>query len=227
MALTYSVNLGALDRLKNDFALRTRRRVFEIFMRECAPTQNSRVADFGASGHREHPVHYFFEGLYPHRSNLTVIARASENARWFPEQFPELRFLEADLREIPLPDLYFDCGLCNAVIEHAGPRDQQLALVREVCRVCRHVMFTTPNKWFPVEIHTLLPMAHWLPDAAYRRVLRSVGLAYFADVENLNLLDARTFMGLFPPSRRNRLLHIGPPFVGTNLACVSNEERPD
>ena len=227
MALTYSVNLGILDQLKNDLSLRTRRRVFEIFMRECAPTQNSRVADFGASGHREHPVHYFFEELYPHRSNLMVIARASENATWFPEQFPGLRLLEADLREIPLPDLYFDCGICNAVIEHAGPRDQQLALVREVCRVCRCVMFITPNKWFPIEIHTMLPLAHWLPDATHRRVLRSVGLAYFADVENLNLLDARTFMGLFPASRRNRLLRIGPPFVGTNLACVSLKERAD
>jgi SAM-dependent methyltransferase len=225
MGLPYSVNLGILNRLKNMVSLRARRRIFEIFMRECAPTQSSRVADFGVSGHREHPVHYFFEELYPHRSNLTVIARASENATWFPDQFPGLRLIEADLRQIPLPDLYFDCGICNAVIEHAGPRDQQLALVREVCRVCRRVMFTTPNKWFPVEVHTLIPLAHWLPDATYRRVLRSAGLAYFADVENVNLLDARTFMSLFPTSRRNRLLRIGPRFVETNLACVSWEQR--
>ena len=225
MGLTYSVNLGILDRLKNDLSLRKRRSIFEIFMRECAPTPNSRVADFGASGHRGHPVHYFFEAMYPYRRNLTVIARASENATWFPEQFPELRFLEADLRAIPLPDLYFDCGLCNAVIEHAGPRDQQLTLVREVCRVCRCVMLTTPNKWFPVEIHTLLPLVHWLPDTTYRRILRSVGLAYFADVENLNLLDAHTFVSLFPASRRNRLLRIGPRFMETNLACISSEDR--
>lgn len=224
MGLPYTVNLGALNQVRNDVALRARRRVFEIFMRECAPTSSSRVADFGASGNRDHPVHYFFEEMYPYRRNLTVIARASENARWFPEQFPGLHFLEADLREIPLPDLYFDCGLCNAVIEHAGDRDQQIALVKEVCRVCRCVMFTTPNKRFPIELHTFLPVLHWLPDAVFRRILRQIGQRYFSEVQNLNLLDARTFKNLFPTSRRNRMLSIGTPLFPTNLICISSRD---
>ncbi|HWO06805.1 MAG TPA: class I SAM-dependent methyltransferase, partial [Methylomirabilota bacterium] len=150
MALRYATELGAFDRIKNDLAFQVRRRIFERFMRECAPGPEARVADFGVSGHRDHPVHYFFETLYPHRDRLTVIGRAAEDAGWFPEAFPGLRFLEADLREIPLPDRYFDYGICNAVVEHAGSRAQQIALVSEVCRVCRCVLFTTPNKRFPV-----------------------------------------------------------------------------
>ncbi len=163
MALKYSTELGTLDRMKNDLAFRVRRRIFETFMRECAPGPDSRVADFGVSGHRDHPVHYFFETLYPHRSRLTVIGREAEEAGWFAEEFPGLTFLEADLRSIPLPTGYFDYGICNAVVEHGGPRDQQRALVAEVCRVSRCVLFTTPNKRFPVELHTFLPLIHWLP----------------------------------------------------------------
>lgn len=221
MPLTYSVDLGIFDRLKNDLALRTRRIIFDVFMRECTPTQDSLVADFGVSGHRSHPVHYFFEEMYPYRRNLTVLARACEGAEWYPEQFPGLHFLETDLRTIPLPDLYFDCGICNAVAEHAGPREQQMALVREVCRVCRCVMFVTPNKWLPIEPHTCLPLLHWLPEATYRAVLRKIGLSYFADVENLNLLDANAFHSLFPPSRRTRILCVGLPLLATNLVCIS------
>lgn len=227
MPPTYSVNLGIFDRLKNDLFLQTRRVIFEIFMRECAPTPASRVADFGVSGHRSHPVHSFFEHMFPYRSNLTAIARASEGAGWLSDQFPGLHFLEADLREIPLPDLYFDCGICNAVVEHAGPREQQKALVREICRVCGCVMFTTPNKWFPIELHTFLPMLHWLPDRSYRRVLRRIGLGHFADVENLNSLDIHGFRSLFPPSRRNRMLGVGPPLLPTNLICVSRRSKQD
>ena len=59
-----------------------------------------------------------------------------------------MSFLEADLRSIPLPDGYFYSGLCNAVVEHGGTREQQRALVGEVCRVSRCVMFTTPNRVF-------------------------------------------------------------------------------
>jgi hypothetical protein len=221
MALTYSVNLGALNRVRNDLSLKTRRRIFDFFMRECAPGPDSLVADFGVSGHQDHPVHYFFETLYPYRNNLTVIARASEHASWFPDRFPGVQLLEADLREIPLPDLHFDSGICNAVIEHAGDRAQQRALVQEVCRVCRCVLFTTPNKAFPIELHTFLPVLHWLPDRTYRRVLKRIGLSYFADVNNLNLLDAKTLLSLFPPSRRTAVSQLGSPLLPTNILCVS------
>jgi Methyltransferase domain len=139
-----------------------------------------------------------------------------------------VRFLEADLRSIPLPDGYFHSGLCNAVVEHAGTREQQAALVREVCRVCRHVMFTTPNRRFPVELHTFLPFLHWLPDAQYRAALRLLGLSYFAEVGNLNLLDAPSLLGLFPADRGNRLIKEGiplVPFVPSNLVCTSIATR--
>ena len=221
MALKYSTELGALERLKNDLAFRVRRRIFDAFMRECAPGSDARVADFGVSGHRDHPVHTFFESLYPHRERLTVIGRASEEAAWFAEEFPGLTYLEADLRSIPLPDGYFDGGICNAVVEHGGTREQQRALVAEVCRVSRCVLFTTPNKRFPVELHTFLPVLHWLPDRTYRAALRRLGHAYFAEVDNLNLLDAPAFLSLFPRDRHNRLFALGMPLLPSNLACVS------
>jgi hypothetical protein len=192
-------------------------------MQECAPRADARVADFGVSGHRDHSAHYFFESLYPYRDQLTAIGQAAEDARWFSGKFPGLVFIEADLRKIPLPDRHFDYGICNAVVEHAGTRDQQAALVQEVCRVCRCVMFTTPNKRFPAELHTFLPFLHWLPDPTYRAVLRSLGFGYFAEVRNLNLLDAASFLALFPPGRRNRLLKTGLPLLPTNLVCISSD----
>jgi len=222
--LDYTTNLGFLERYKNDLAFKVRSKVFELFMHECSPRPDSPVADFGVSGHRSHRVHYFFEELYPYRESLTAIGRASEEAGWLPEQFPGMHYLEADLRSIPLPDRHFEYGICNAVVEHAGPREQQIALVREVCRVCRCVMFTTPNKRFPIEVHTFLPLVHWLPEPAYRAVLRGIGFGYFADIENLNLLDEAAFRGLFPRSRRNRMFRMGLPLLTTNLICISSEE---
>jgi hypothetical protein len=223
MPIIYSANLGILNQFKDDFAFSIRKRIFNLFMQYCAPRPDSRVADFGVSGHSSHPTHYFFEELYPYRKHLTTVARASEQAAWLADRFPGIHFLEADLRDIPVPDHYFECGLCNAVVEHAGPREQQAALVREVCRVCRCVMFTTPNNRLLVEPHTFLPLLHWLPDRAYRSLLRLIGFGYFADVEILNLLDAKEFLALFPTSRRNRMLRIGLPMVATNLVCISSE----
>jgi SAM-dependent methyltransferase len=221
MPLKYSTDLGAFDRLKNDLAFSVRRKIFDAFMRECHPGPDDRVADFGVSGNRDHPVHYFFETLYPYTNRLTAIGRAAEDARWYPQQFPGLQFIEADLRQIPVPDNFFAAGICNAVVEHAGTREQQAALVREVCRVCRRVLFTTPNKAFPVELHTFLPLIHWLPDPTWRATLRALGQRTFAEVEELNPLGAADFLALFPRDRDTRLLRMGLPIVPTNLACVS------
>jgi SAM-dependent methyltransferase len=221
MPLDYTANLGVLDRLKNDLAMRVRRGMFQRFWQEMRPTPAMRVADFGVSGHREHPAHFFFESLYPWTDRLTAIGREAENADWMPEQFPGLTFLEADLRSIPRPDNYFDIGICNAVVEHAGDHDQQLALVHEVCRVSKKVMFTTPNKRFPVEVHTFVPLAHWLPDPQFRTVLRRLGYHDLARMDQLNPLDAETFMSLFPKNRETYLVSGCPSILRTNLICVS------
>ena len=221
MPIIYTASLGALDRLRNHLAIRVRRGMFQTFWETMRPTPAMRVADFGVSGHRDHPAHFFFESLYPWKDRLTVIGRAAENAEWMPDQFPGLTFLEADLREIPCPDNHFDIGICNAVVEHAGPYDRQAALVDEVCRVSKKVMFTTPNKRFPVEVHTLVPLAHWLPDPRFRAVLRRLGHHHLARIDQLNPLDAETFLSLFPPDRDTRLVTGGPSILRTNLICVS------
>jgi SAM-dependent methyltransferase len=221
MPIDYSTALGPLDRLKNDLALTARRRIFDAFMRECRPKPGESVADFGVSGHREHPVHYFFEAFYPYKDRVTAIGQAAEDAHWFPEQFPGLTFLEADLRHIPVPDNFFDAGICNAVVEHAGDRDAQRRLVAEVCRVARRVLFTTPNKQFPLELHTFLPLLHWLPEPTWRKLLRQLGYGSFAPVETLNPLDTRALLSLFPSARRTRLVNTGPSILQSNLLVVS------
>jgi hypothetical protein len=78
-------------------------------------------------------------------------------------------------------------------LEHVGPTNKQISFLRELWRVARRGIFvTTPNRWFPIEFHILLPVAHWLPHPLFRRILIGVGKEFFASAENLNLLSRRT-----------------------------------
>ena len=54
----------------------------------------------------------------------------------------------------------------------------------------------TPNRWFPVEPHALLPLVHWLPRRLGRR-LWDLGVSTDPFDETL-LLDARELQELFP-----------------------------
>jgi len=53
------------------------------------------------------------------------------------------------------------------------------------------VFLTTPNRWYPIEFHTALPIVHWLPRKVFRRILVMIGKEFFASEQNLNLLSAR------------------------------------
>ncbi|HEY9722408.1 MAG TPA: class I SAM-dependent methyltransferase, partial [Oscillatoriaceae cyanobacterium] len=90
-------------------------------------------------------------------------------------------------------------------------RDAQRAFVHELLRVGRQVYLTTPNRDFPIELHTFLPFVHWLPQPTHQAILRALGKDFWARTENLNLLDARSLAALFPADaqvqiRTHRLL---------------------
>ena len=56
----------------------------------------------------------------------------------------------------------------------------------------RGLFVTTPNRWFPIEVHTVLPLVHYLPPSTFRAILRRLGRDFFADEANLNLMSRAT-----------------------------------
>ena len=135
----------------------------------------------------------FFEALYPWPEQITAVGHTDLSR--FAAAFPRVRVVRADGRALPFGDHEFELGFSNAVVEHvAGGRTAQRQFIGELCRVARSVFVTTPNRWFPLDPHTLLPFAHWLPAGPARdRLFRARG---FDDV--LHPLGAKEFASLFP-----------------------------
>lgn len=72
----------------------------------------------------------------------------------------------------------FDIAFSNSVIEHLFTFDNQAAMAREVRRVAKAYWVQTPNFWFPVEPHFLVPVWHWLPEEARVAILRRRGVGW-------------------------------------------------
>src|SRR5436305_1669377 len=197
-----------LRRVASRVSLRSRERKLELFLELFEPGPGSSVVDVGVTdapfggGSTDN----FFEALYPWPGQITAVG-ATELER-FGAAFPTVRAVRADGRELPFADDAFDIAFSNAVVEHvAGGREGQRRFVHELCRVARRVFVTTPNRFFPIEVHTLLPLVHWLPAGARERLIP------FDDV--LDPLGPKELAALFPYSVRvlNRgmmLIAIGP-----------------
>jgi Methyltransferase domain len=179
---------------------RSRERKLHLFLDMFQPGAETTIIDvgvtdapFGAGSSGEAASDNFFEALYPWPQQITGVGHTGLDR--FSAAFPQVTAVQADGRELPFADRAFDLGFSNAVIEHvAGGRQGQRQFVEELCRVAARVFLTTPNRWFPVDPHTLLPFVHWLPPGAPReRLLHARG---FGDV--LDPLGPKELAGLFP-----------------------------
>ncbi|MFN2468573.1 MAG: class I SAM-dependent methyltransferase [Gaiellaceae bacterium] len=195
-------------RLAGRVSARSRRSKLELFLAELRPTPDSTVIDVGVSdggfGEDVYGTHNFFEAAYPWPERITAVS--TQYLERFSEAFPAVRAVRADGRDLPFADGEFDLGFSNAVLEHVGDRAAQRAFLRELCRVARRVFVTTPNRLFPVEVHTLLPFMHWLPRSPRERVYRALRRREGLGVE---LLRPGELLELFPAGSRPRLLRSG------------------
>jgi SAM-dependent methyltransferase len=187
-----------LGRVAPWVSLRSRQRKLERFLELFQPGPATTVVDVGVTdapfggGSSDN----FFEALYPWPEQITAVGHTELDR--FQAAFPVVRAVRADGRALPFADGEFDLGFSNAVIEHVdGGRAGQRQFINELCRVAGRVFVTTPNRFFPLEVHTLVPFAHWLPSATRSRVVRARG---FHDV--LDPLGPRELASLFPYSVR-------------------------
>ena len=85
----------------------------------------------------------------------------------------------------------------NATIEHVGSYQNQISLIKETFRVSKkYVFIQTPNRYYPIDFHTTLPFIHWLPKDMHRKILKFLGLNFYALEENLNLLSEKNLINI-------------------------------
>ena len=168
---------------------RMRRSMYDRFLSSVRPDSQETILDVGATSDQVYDFSNYLEAWYPHKSRITAVG--IDDAKFLEQLYPGINFLKADGRDLPFADETFDVVHSSAVLEHVGSRESQMQFVRELTRVARRAVFmTTPNRWFPVEIHTVLPFVHWLPAPWFRVILRHLGHDMLSREENLNLLTA-------------------------------------
>jgi SAM-dependent methyltransferase len=187
--------------LADSVSLRSRRRKLRLFLDELRPTAETTVLDVGvdevgfggAGGESGCATHNFLEELYPWPERITALGIHEGTS--FRTRYPAIPYVQGDGCALPFHDGAFDLYFSNAVIEHVGGADRQRAFVAEALRVSRRVFLTTPNRWFPIEVHTRLPLVHWLPAPV---AARAYDLARKPWAKDNHLLGPASLRDLFP-----------------------------
>ncbi|HET8938548.1 MAG TPA: class I SAM-dependent methyltransferase [Polyangiales bacterium] len=180
---------------------RSRRRKLTQLLEEFRPGPDTRLLEVGVDNVEPLASTNYLIKNYPHRSALTALGIGDMSG--FARMNPGIPVYSYDGQHFPFPDRSFDIVHSNAVIEHVGSREAQRQFLAELRRVGRCGMVTTPNKYFPIETHTLLPLLHWTDEHTFRRridrigtenlgrMFRTIGFTFpTADLPYLRLLSA-------------------------------------
>lgn len=145
------------------------------------------IVDVGVTADQSYESSNYLEAWYPEKSSIMAVG--IDDAEFLESKYPGVKFTQANGLDMPFDDRSFDYVHSSAVLEHVGCEENQLQFIRESARLADKAIFlTTPNRWFPVEFHTVLPLLHWLPMSVFRFILNKLGMEFFAREENLNLL---------------------------------------
>jgi SAM-dependent methyltransferase len=188
-------------RLADAISLRSRRRKLALLLELMQPSAETCVLDVGvdevshgdSGGESGCRTHNFLEEHYPWPTRITALGLHDGDR--FRERYPGIHYVQGDACALPFADGEFDLVHSNAVIEHVGGRERQRLFVQEALRVGRRVFLTTPNRWFPVEVHTRLPLVHWLPERSAHRAYDLVRMPWAKETHLLGPADLRS---LFP-----------------------------
>jgi hypothetical protein len=148
-----------------------------------------------------------------HLDELGVSASVSILNLHFDEKplVPGVSYIVGDARRMSMfEDQAFDICFSNSVIEHLGTFADQLKMAAQIRRVAKGYFVQTPNLYFPVEPHFLVPGWQFMPVALRAKLVQRRDFGWMKRIQNpirarevvesIRLLTSRDLQQLFPDS---------------------------
>lgn len=188
----YAYEYGSFQNFLKKVLINQRKKFYKIFCREINFNSKSKILDVGTTNTKNDYDNLLIR-YYPFKKNLTCLSNQSLDL--VKKKFPQIKTKLGDGRKMLIPSNKFDVVFSNAVIEHVGSNLKQLQLIKECLRVSKkYVLIITPYRYFPIEMHTKIPLLHFLPKKIFRIILIFFGEKFLSKEKNLNLMSEKDLL---------------------------------
>jgi len=178
-----------------------RKKFFFYFKNHTNYTDEKSVIDIGTTPSLDYEQNVFLEKT---KNNKRVTCLSNQDCRILLEKYKNIKeIIIGDGKKTNFSNNYFDIVHSNATIEHVGSFKNQIAFVKEMLRITNHYVFIqTPNRFYPIDFHTIIPFIHWLPKNIHRKILKLFKMNFYAQEDNINLLSKKELIKIC------KILHI-------------------
>ena len=156
---------SSIEKLASTLSKKSRSEKYSQFLTLLAPKPEETILDAGVNTTEYSEADNYLEKNYSYPEKITALGQGEMGE--FQKRYPNVRALSGDGRALSFPNNAFHIAYSNAVIEHVGNRDDQKRFLRELYRVSSRGYLTTPNRFFPIEVHTRVPLLHILLSKAH------------------------------------------------------------
>jgi ubiquinone/menaquinone biosynthesis C-methylase UbiE len=163
-----------------------RRKIHSIFLKSFLFTKKTTIIDIGTTQLLDEYENVLLKE-YKYKNNITCFS--NQDLKYLKKKYQKIKILQGDGRQTNLKKNSYDIAFSSATIEHVGSFPNQVKFIKEMLRVAKKGIFvTTPNRYFPFDLHTFLPLIHILPKKIHRKILKFFGYQFLSQEKNLNLL---------------------------------------
>lgn len=194
---TYSESkkINFINCIFEKIANNARNEFFNILKRNTKYSKKNSIIDIGTTPSLDDIQNIILSKI---KDNKNVVCLSNLNCKILKKKYTNIKkILIGDGRNNKLPNNSFDIVHSNATIEHVGSYKNQLQFIKECIRISKKYIFIqTPNRFYPLDFHTILPFIHWLPKNIHRKILKAIGLDFYSLEKNLNLLSEKNLMNI-------------------------------
>lgn len=201
-------------RFAHAIAALNRKKKLQLFFETMQPDAQESILDVGANVTEYSPVDNYLEKQYSHPKNITAVVL--EDPTIFATRYPQVKVVQGDGTALPFPNDSFTIGYSNAVLEHVGNSEKQVLFLKELYRVSQRAFVTTPNRLFPIEVHTYTPLLHFFPKRWFDAFLKTVGKDW-ATGDYMHLLSKNDLRRLLAEAGINDYKIIRNRFLGLTM----------
>lgn len=189
-------NYGIFNlKLIDNIIKKKRLEMFELLIKNINNSQISSFLDIGTTEDNKLESSNFF--LYKFQNVQIKKSISDQNIKMDKLTDTLKKSITSEFSDKEISSFKSDLVISSATIEHVGSFENQKKMIGNIIKLTnKFFLITTPNRFFPVDFHTKIPLIHMFPKSVHRRILKLLGLRDYAKEENLNLLDLSTIKKL-------------------------------
>jgi len=190
--LTYS---SSKFKFLDNIVLKKRKEMFEIIKKNININNINSVLDVGTTSDNSLESSNFLIKQF----KFIKIKKSISDQKILNDNFFNITFKGSITENLGenFENLRSDLLVCSATIEHLGDFSSIKKGIDNMVNLSnKYFVITTPNRYFPIEFHTKIPLIHLLPKKFHRKLLKAFGNEFFSKEENLNLLSNKDLTNL-------------------------------